>query len=183
MPGAREEGRRVAARLGRDVTLLTGAAASEAAVKRLAGDQRILHFATHGLVSAERPLASSLMLASGDGEDGYLRVDEILSLPLAADLVVLSGCSTGLGRLSGDGIVGLSRAFIYAGTPAVVVSQWDVSDRATAYLMDQFYRSLQLGRGTADALRTARGQASVPASRAVGRLHADGRTALTGPIR
>lgn len=156
LPGAREEGRRVATRLGPvGVTLLSGAAASEASVKRLAGDQGILHFATHGLVSAERPLASSLMLTAGDGEDGYLRVDEIFSLPLAANLVVLSGCSTGMGRLSGDGIVGLSRAFIYAGTPAVLVSQWDVSDRATAYLMDQFYRGLRLGRGTAASLRSA----------------------------
>jgi CHAT domain-containing protein/Tfp pilus assembly protein PilF len=156
LPGAREEGRLVTGRLGaRGVTLLSGAAASESAVKRLAGAQRILHFATHGLVSAERPLASSLLLAAGDGEDGYLRVDEIFALPLAADLVVLSGCSTGMGRLSGDGIVGLSRAFIYAGTPAVLVSQWDVDDRATAFLMDRFYRDLRLGRGTAAALRSA----------------------------
>jgi CHAT domain-containing protein len=68
---------------------------------------------------------------------------------------VLSGCSTGLGKASGDGIIGLARAFIYAGTPAVVVSQWDVSDRATTYLMDQFYASLGKGRGPAAALRDA----------------------------
>jgi CHAT domain-containing protein len=69
--------------------------------------------------------------------------------------VVLSGCSTGLGRLSGDGIIGLGRAFIFAGTPAVVVSQWDVNDAATAPLMDRFYQGLAAKRGPAAALRAA----------------------------
>jgi CHAT domain-containing protein len=155
LPGAREEGRLVAKHLGADVELLAGKAASEAAVKRDAPGRRLLHFATHGLIAADRPLASSLLLSAGEGEDGYLRVDEIFGLPLAADLVVLSGCSTGLGRPSGDGIIGLSRAFLYAGTPAVVVSQWDVSDRATAFLMDRFYAGLRAGQKPAAALRAA----------------------------
>ncbi|HUL73405.1 MAG TPA: CHAT domain-containing protein, partial [Vicinamibacterales bacterium] len=156
LPWAREEGRRVAARLqGTDVRTLAGPDASEAAVKHDAGAYAVLHFATHGLIAPDRPLASSLMLAAGGGEDGYLRVDEIFGLDLAARLVVLSGCSTGLGRLSGDGILGLSRAFIYAGTPAVVVSQWDISDRATAFLMDHFYTALRQGQSTAAALRAA----------------------------
>lgn len=156
LPGAREEGRLVAKRLGTaDVSLMVGPDATEAAFKRMAGTRRIVHVATHGLISADRPLRSSLLLAPGGGEDGYLRVDEIFGLALQADLVVLSGCSTGLGKSSGDGIIGLGRAFIYAGTPAVVVSQWDVSDRATTYLMDQFYASLAKGRGPAAALRDA----------------------------
>jgi len=76
-------------------------------------------------------------------------------MDLAADLVVLSGCSTGLGRLTGDGILGLTRAFLYAGTPTVIVSQWNVSDRATAVLMDRFYAELGRGRTKGQALRAA----------------------------
>jgi CHAT domain-containing protein/tetratricopeptide (TPR) repeat protein len=156
LPGAREEGRQIVNRLGSTATsLMTGAQASEVMVKRDAHRYRLLHFATHGLVSAAYPLASSLLLSEGGGEDGFLRVDEIFSLSLTADLVVLSGCSTGLGKLSGDGVIGLSRAFIYAGTPAVVVSQWDVSDRSTAYLMNEFYAQLRQRRGIAAALRHA----------------------------
>ena len=155
LAGARAEGNLVAKRLGPDVELLSGRNASEAAVKQRAPGRRLLHFATHGVIAADRPLASSLLLTAGDGEDGYLRVDEVFGLALAADLVVLSGCSTGLGRPSGDGIIGLSRAFLYAGTPTVVVSQWDVSDRTTAFLMDRFYAGLRAGQKPAAALRSA----------------------------
>jgi len=156
LPGAREEGALVVKRLApADARLLVGSDARESTFKRAAGDRQILHLATHGVISPDRPLTSSLLLGPGDGEDGYLRVDEIFGLALTADLVVLSGCSTGVGRPSGDGIIGLGRAFIYAGTPAVVVSQWDVSDRATAFLMDRFYASLRDGRGPASALRAA----------------------------
>jgi CHAT domain-containing protein len=156
LPFAREEGRRVAARIGPPgVRLLVGGDATEAAVKRDSAEFSILHFATHGLVAPDHPLASSLTFGAGSGEDGYLRVDEIFSLDLTADLVVLSGCSTGLGRLTGDGIVGLTRAFLYAGTPTVVVSQWNVSDRATSRLMDRFYAELGRGASKAQALRTA----------------------------
>jgi len=156
LAGTREEGARIAGHLppgGR--SLLTGSRATEAAVKRGVAGRSLIHFATHGLVSAERPFASSLLLGDGEGEDGYLRVDEVFGLDLAADLVVLSGCSTGLGRLTGDGIFGLSRAFIYAGTPSVVISQWDVSDRATTFLMERFYAALRAGRAKAAALREA----------------------------
>lgn len=156
LPWAREEGRRVAERLrGTPVRFLTGPRASEAAIKSDAHLYSQLHFATHGLIAPDLPLASSIVLGSGDGEDGYLRVDEVFNLDLQADLVVLSGCSTGLGRLSGDGILGMTRAFMYAGTPTVVVSQWDVSDRATAFLMDRFYAALGRGQSKAAALRTA----------------------------
>ena len=156
LPGAREEGRRIARRLsGAPVRLLTGAQATETAVKREAGDYALLHFATHGLVAPERPLASSIVLSADNNEDGYLRVDEIFGLDLSADLVVLSGCSSGLGRLTGDGILGLTRAFLYAGTPTVVVSQWNISDRTTSVLMDRFYAELARGRSKAEALRAA----------------------------
>ncbi len=167
LPGTLQEGRLVARRIGGRSLVLTGAAASESAVKGAVGGRRILHFATHGLVSPVRPVASSLVLGEGNGEDGYLRVDEIFGLELDADLVVLSGCSTGLGRLTGDGIFGLTRAFIYAGTPSVVVSNWDVSDDATAVLMDRFYAQLARGASKAHALaaaqRATRRQFSHPA--------------------
>jgi CHAT domain-containing protein/Tfp pilus assembly protein PilF len=156
LPSGREEGRLVRARLGAPGTLLlTGPRASESAVKRAAAGRRIVHFATHGLVSAQRPADSSLVLSAGGGEDGYLRASEVFELELRADLVVLSGCATGLGRLSGDGIFGLARGFIYAGTPSVVASLWDVSDRATAFLMDRFYAGLARGLDKAAALRAA----------------------------
>ena len=156
LPWARQEGQRVARRLrNRPVRLLAGSDASEAAVKREAGAYSILHFATHGLISPERPLASSLALGAGAGEDGYLRVDEIFNLELAADLVVLSGCSTGLGKLTGDGIVGLTRAFLYAGTPTVIVSQWNVSDSDD---VDPDGRVLQqAGPGAVESARAPRG--------------------------
>lgn len=156
LSGAADEGRLVAATLGGEgVRLLIGARASEATVKRESGAARLLHFATHALVSPDRPAASSLVLAPGGGEDGYLDVGEIFGLDLQAGLVVLSGCSTAAGRLTADGIFGLTRAFIYAGSPSVVVSNWDVSDQATTYLMNRFYQELRAGSSKASALRTA----------------------------
>ena len=155
LPGTFEEARKVAGRLGPGARLLTGSAATEAFVKKEMAGRRVLHLATHGLISPVRPIASSVLLAEGGGEDGYLRLDEVFGLELSADLVVLSGCSTGLGRLTGDGIFGLTRGFIYAGTPSVVVSMWDVSDRATAFLMDRFYAALAQGHGKAAALAAA----------------------------
>ena len=156
LEGARREGALVAGHFTPEERLvLTGSRASEAAVKRACAGRDVLHFATHGLVSDRQPLASSLLLSEGDGEDGYLRADEILGLRLHANLVVLSGCSTGVGEVTGEGILGLTRAFLYAGTPSIVVSLWDVSDRATAFLMDRFYGALRSGAGKAQALRAA----------------------------
>jgi CHAT domain-containing protein len=156
LPGARTEVRGISRRFDAERRLtLEGSEASEANAKRLSGDKTILHFAVHGLVRDDRPWDSALLLSAGGGEDGWLRVSELFDLELAADLVVLSGCSTGSGKLSGDGIIGLGRAFIYAGTPSVLVSQWDVSDVSTAYLMERFYADLASGRSKAHALRSA----------------------------
>ncbi|MGH7551227.1 MAG: CHAT domain-containing protein [Gemmatimonadota bacterium] len=158
LPWAAYEVRKVAERFAAEKrVVLMGAAATEAALRKLAPAQDVIHFAGHGVISDREPLASALLLAPGDGQDGYLRTPEIFALDLDADLVVLSGCSTGLGKLTGDGVLGLSRAFLYAGTPAVIVSQWDVSDRATAELMDHFYAVYRAGsaRGAAHALRAA----------------------------
>jgi CHAT domain-containing protein/Tfp pilus assembly protein PilF len=126
----------------------------------LAG-HRIVHFATHGLLDAEHPDLSGLVLSlvdeQGAPRDGFLRMHEIYNLRLDADLVVLSACQTALGReVRGEGLVGVTRGFLYAGARSVVASLWQVDDESTAELMKRFYRvMLQEGRGPADALRTA----------------------------
>jgi CHAT domain-containing protein/lipoprotein NlpI len=136
-----------------------GAGASETAFK---GEElqryRILHFATHGLMDDQAPSRSGLLLAAGGPEqDGLLQGTEILNLKLDADLVVLSACRTGLGRLvRGEGMVGLSRSFFYAGARSLLVSLWSVNDQSTAEIMESFYRRLHAGSGTASALREAK---------------------------
>ncbi|MGE0128718.1 MAG: CHAT domain-containing protein [Blastocatellales bacterium] len=120
---------------------------------------RRIHFATHGLVSERQPQYSGLILTLDDDprEDGLLQVYEIFNLKLQADLVVLSACQTGLGRqLKGEGIIGLTRAFMYAGAPSVVVSLWRVADASTAELMVGFYQHLDRGGDKAEALRRAK---------------------------
>jgi CHAT domain-containing protein len=138
--------------------------ASEANVRTRALDgYRVLHFATHGLLDTERPQFTGLALsAAGDGaDDGFLRVDEVFNLRLGSPLVVLSACETGLGReRRGEGVIGLTRAFMYAGAPTVGVSLWSVADRSTAELMPDFYRRYLAARGhsPAAALRAAQQQ-------------------------
>jgi CHAT domain-containing protein/Tfp pilus assembly protein PilF len=118
-----------------------------------------IHFATHGLINEDKPDMSSLVLTSekNSGEDGFLQAAEIFNLKLNADLVVLSACQTGLGKLvRGEGMVGLARAFMYAGTPSVLASLWSVSDMSTASLMGEFYKNLIKNKlSKADALRKA----------------------------
>ncbi|MBI2544138.1 MAG: CHAT domain-containing protein, partial [Candidatus Rokubacteria bacterium] len=102
-------------------TVLLRQDATEARTKTLSGEVGLLHFATHGELNEQDPLASALLLVPDGPEDGRLEVREIFALDLQARLVVLSACETGLGKLSrGDELVGLQRAFLYAGTPAVV---------------------------------------------------------------
>lgn len=105
---------------------------------------RVIHIATHGLLDVRDPELSGLMFsrvdASGREQDGFLRLYEIFNLDLRADLAVLSACRSGLGKtVRGEGILGLTRAFMYAGVPRVVVTQWNVDDEATAELMRFFY--------------------------------------------
>ncbi len=123
------------------------------------GRYRRLHFATHSLIDERDPSRSSVVFSLDDdpGEDGFLEVSEISELELDCDLVVLSACQTGRGQLvSGEGILGLSRAFLYAGARSVVVSLWNVSDISTAQLMKNFYQNLVDGAGNATALRQAK---------------------------
>jgi CHAT domain-containing protein len=125
------------------------------------GRYRIVHFATHGVIDAEQPRLSGLVLSlvdrDGRPQTGFLSLADVYNLDLAADLVVLSGCETALGReIRGEGLVGLVRGFLYAGSHSVVASLWRVQDRATAELMARFYRALlQRGKPPAAALREA----------------------------
>lgn len=122
---------------------------------------RFVHFATHGILDSEQPQLSGLVLSlvepSGATQDGFLRLGDIYNLRLCADLVVLSACQTALGReVHGEGLVGLTRGFMYAGARRVLASLWQVDDESTAELMKRFYRAmLKEGRRPADALRTA----------------------------
>jgi CHAT domain-containing protein/Tfp pilus assembly protein PilF len=122
---------------------------------------RYVHFATHGYIDSERPDLSAIVLSlvdeEGKPEDGFLRAHEIYNLDLPAELVVLSACETGLGReIKGEGLVGLTRGFMYAGARRVVVSLWNVNDKATAELMARFYQGMLREKKTpAAALRSA----------------------------
>ncbi|MDT7542337.1 MAG: hypothetical protein QOE33_2241 [Acidobacteriota bacterium] len=124
---------------------------------------RVIHFATHGLLDTDRPQFTGLALSLvGDAEDdGFLRVGEVFNLRLGSPLVILSACETGLGKENrGEGVIGLARAFMYAGAPSVGVSLWSVADRSTAELMPDFYKRYLAaqGRAPAAALRAAQQQ-------------------------
>lgn len=122
---------------------------------------RILHFATHGIVDLENPQLSGIILSlvdeNGTPQDGYIRLHDIYNLNLPAELVVLSACDTGVGkRIKGEGLMTLTRGFMYAGAARVVASLWKVEDLATAELMGKFYKEMFTnGRQPADALRAA----------------------------
>lgn len=130
-------------------------AANEAAFRQYGGEFRYLHFATHGEFNADAPLKSALLLSRDAQNDGLLTVDKLYSLKLDADLVTLSACETGLGKIAnGDDVVGLTRGFLYAGTSTIVASLWQVDDQATSYLMTRFYDNLK-GGDKREALRQA----------------------------
>ena len=123
------------------------AASKALAISPKLSEYRIIHFATHGLLDNEHPELSGIVLSlldeKGTPEDGFLRLEDIYNLKLSADLVVLSACQTGLGQqIRGEGVVGLTRGFMFAGTPRVIVSLWSVDDEATAELMQRFYKAL-----------------------------------------
>jgi CHAT domain-containing protein/tetratricopeptide (TPR) repeat protein len=144
-------------------TIATG---FDATRERIMGEEfrqyRILHFATHGIIDTELPEASGLVLSmldhSGNPRDGYLRLSDIYDLEVPADLVVLSACRTYLGQsVQGEGLIGLSRGFMCAGSKSVVASLWKVDDEATAHLMSAFYKAMwSEGLSPSAALRKAK---------------------------
>lgn len=133
--------------------------ASESNFKKAGGAFTRIHFATHGKFQADEPLKSGLYLAKDADDDGVLTVGELYSMNLEADLVTLSACETGLGKIAnGDDVVGLTRGFLYAGSRSIVASLWSVDDKATAALMQAFYENLA-SMNKREALRQAQIQA------------------------
>lgn len=129
-------------------SVATGQEAIEKLVKSPSiKDYHYLHFATHGIVNESRPELSRIFLANDESNDGDLFAGEIYNLELNANLVTLSACQTGMGQLvKGEGVIGLSRALVYAGAKNIVVSFWSVADESTAILMSEFYRDLITNR-------------------------------------
>lgn len=127
---------------------------------------RIVHFATHGLINSRHADLSGIVLSlvdhDGKPENGFLRLYDIYNMNLSADLVVLSACQTALGKdIKGEGLVGLTRAFMYAGASRIVASLWRTEDRATALLMKRFYESMLAGNGTSPAAALRKAQLSM----------------------
>ncbi|MFQ6083180.1 MAG: CHAT domain-containing protein [Candidatus Aminicenantia bacterium] len=131
--------------------------AKEEKVKRLSlKDYKIIHFATHGLLDENVAGRSALVLTLDEDptEDGFLQVREIYNIRLNADLVVLSACQSGKGKIEkGEGVSGLARAFLYAGAESVLVSLWSINDKSTAQFMTYFYEYLSQGKSKSEALR------------------------------
>ncbi len=138
------------------VNVAVGASATKSNFRKSAPGFTYIHLATHGLINQAQPMDSAVVLAPEGGDDGLLTVKDILQLPpLKADLVVLSACQTGKGKIASDGVVGLSRAFVIAGTPSIMVSLWNVDDVMTEYQMENLYYELLKGASKAKALRAA----------------------------
>lgn len=158
---SREEANAIAAQAdGRVMQALDFDAAKERLSSATLRRFTTLHFATHGILDSRRPELSGLVLSlvdkKGKPRDGFLRLRQIYALDLDADLVVLSACQTALGKeVRGEGLLGLTRGFMYAGAPRVIASLWRVDDRATALLMSRFYAGLRRGEAPAAALRAA----------------------------
>lgn len=142
LPNAQREALKVAQLFPASRALLRQEA-SKTAVKELGNSFAILHFASHGVFDPDAPLTSGLLLAKGSEADGRLTVSDLYSMRLDVQLVTLSACQTGLGKvLSGDDVMGLTRGFLYAGARSIVASLWSVDDAATAELMVSFYQNL-----------------------------------------
>jgi len=162
LPFSRKEAAAIAALAPGGATLFVGPEATrERALDRSLADYRFIHFATHSVVNEDVASLSSIALStvdrSGRPRDGLVMLPDVYDMALNADLVVLSGCQTALGKtIRGEGSIGLARGFMYAGVPRVVASLWQVSDLGTAELMKRFYRGMLVDSLTpAAALRAA----------------------------
>jgi CHAT domain-containing protein len=149
LPGTRAEAKQILALVppAQSKGAFDFAASRQTATSADLSEYRYVHFATHGFLDSLHPELSGIVLSmideKGNSQDGFLRAHEIFNLKLPAELVVLSACQTGLGKeVRGEGLVGLTRGFMYAGAPRVVVSLWSVNDQATAELMARFYRGM-----------------------------------------
>ena len=173
LPWTRKEVAEIAALLPEGAPrVLVDDQASEAAVRSQLEGMDLIHFATHGVIQQQRSLTSYLALRGGNdntarfgsgtpsnidtSNDGRLTAEEVYNLHLKARLVVLSACSTALGPMTGDGVIGFTRAFLYAGASSVIATEWDVPDEAGYELMRRFYRHRTFAQGAESlALRAA----------------------------
>jgi len=157
LPYAREEVEGIAELLAGKA--FTADAATESHFKQSAARGKILHLASHTLINDQEPLYSRLVFSPNEQseEDGLLHTYELYGMDIPAEMVTLSACNTGLGKIkAGEGIISLARGFMYAGVSNVLMSLWAVSDRSTAQLMRYFYESLKRGTDRAHALRKAK---------------------------
>lgn len=142
-----------------DSYIMTGEEANETAFKEIVSSYKYIHIATHFISHEKQPLYSKIVLAQTNHglDDGFLETYEIYNLHLNAAMVVLSGCNTGRGKLyKGEGLLGVARAFQYAGVPTLIASLWPVDDESTAFLMTKFYGYLKKGLSKNRALRRAK---------------------------
>jgi CHAT domain-containing protein/tetratricopeptide (TPR) repeat protein len=155
LPGAETEAKEIAQLL--NTKAIAGKDATKAAFIQRLPQARYIHLATHGLLDDFKGLGvpGAIALAPDGKDNGLLTANEILDLKINAELVVLSACDTGQGKLTGDGVIGLSRALISAGAPSVIVTLWSIPDSPSALLMGEFYRQLQQNPDKATALRQA----------------------------
>lgn len=170
LPETRSEVEAIAQLVGKNRSvMLLGEKASESEVKRAdLKPFRYVHLATHGILGGDVPGIGepALVLAEEKGEDGFLTASEAEKLKLRADLTVLSACNTGSGEhFAGEGVMGMGRAFLVAGSRSVLVSLWPVESMATEALMVSFYRKLSAGQSAAAALRSAKLEMLMPAAR------------------
>ena len=162
LPGSADEVRAIAALYGARAKIFLGEAATEERARSVGRDVSVLHFAVHGLTNDRLPLNSALALSIPDRADpkkanGLLQAWEIYDhIRLDADLVTLSACETAIGKeMRGEGLIGLSRAFLFAGAKSVLASLWKVTDRSTSELMVRFYTSFRKQPAKDEALRDA----------------------------
>jgi len=143
-----------------EVDVFLGGKAQEETLKSMPlAEYGIVHFACHGLLDEQVPFRSALVLSIDEDkkEDGFLQVREIYNLRLNADMVVLSACQTGRGRLeSGEGLLGLPRIFFYAGAKSVISTLWPINDKSTSILMHSIYEHLSKGESKSQAIRSAK---------------------------
>lgn len=158
LPHARAEVRHACRLVGGSSRVVTGAAATETAVRRMLSDPfDVVHFATHAEVDSADPARTTILLGGGDSiQDGHLSIAEVSDLQLNEPIVVLSACRSAVGViLQGEGVLGLTRAFFEGGARTVVGNLWSVDDRDASVLVDRFYRHLVSGSSVADALAEA----------------------------
>ena len=164
LPHTREEVEAIASLFGEQATIRLGEAATKTAALKESEQADVLHFACHGWLDPKMPLSSGLILSQPEAlgkkateqDNGLLQAFEIFKLKLKAELVVLSACQTGLGtEIRGEGLIGLTRAFTYAGAKSVLVSLWEINDKSTSEFMQAFYQVLREGKSKDKALQLA----------------------------